>query len=633
MTRQILQLVRKKRRLWRAYKATSHRTDKEAYMKIEKETARKIRNAKRNLEKDLARNVDKNNRKFTKYVKSKTKSRTTIGPLITADKKVLTESKEIAEELNRFFSSVFTQEDLTTIPAAESEEIRSRMIPVRISEQEISRKIRKLRKDAASGPDKISPRILQQLESSLLLPLKLIFEKTLITGTVPTDWKTAVVSPIFKKGTKGDPGNYRPVSLTSVPCKLLESIIKDRVMNHLLQNGLIKDSQHGFMPGKSCATNLVEFLDFVTEAVDRGDSVDIFYLDFAKAFDKVPRQRLLTKLRAKGVDDVTVNWIEEWLTGRTQRVSIQGELSSECEVESGVPQGTVLGPPLFTVYIDDLETEIERRRLDVLVKKFADDTKGAKVIRGAEDRDKMQEALNCLCDWADSWGMAFNYSKCKVMHVGRKNPKYDYFMRGTKVSTTDEERDVGVLISSNLKPSAQCTKAAGMAMSVLNQLRRNFHYRDRHTFLRLYKQYVRPHLEFSSPAWSPWLIGDREALEKVQEKAVKMVTGLKGTNYEERCLELGLETLQRRRERQDMAMVHKYTAKENQSLFTMASEDGARTRRTAGAKCVVAQYARTDIRKHSFAVRAVESWNRLPNSIRAESKPERFKQRLKLEKP
>jgi hypothetical protein len=194
-----------------------------------------------------------------------------------------------------------------------------------------------------------------------------------------------------------------------------------------------------------------------------------------------------------------------------------------------------------------LETEIERRRLDVLVKKFADDTKGAKIIRGVEDREKMQEALDCLCDWADSWGMAFNYSKCKVMHVGKKNPKYDYFMRGTKVSTTDEERDVGVLISSNLKPSAQCTKAAGTAMSVLNQLRRNFHYRDRHTFLRLYKQYVRPHLEFSSPAWSPWLVGDREALEKVQEKAVKIVTGLKGTTYEERCLELGLETLQHRR--------------------------------------------------------------------------------------
>jgi ribonucleases P/MRP protein subunit RPP40 len=190
-------------------------------------------------------------------------------------------------------------------------------------------------------------------------------------------------------------------------------------------------------------------------------------------------------------------------------------------VESGVPQGMVLGPPLFSIYIDDLEEEIERRRLDVLVMKFADDTKGAKIIQGPEDRDKMQEALDCLCQWAEKWGMAFNYKKCKVMHVGKNNPNYEYSMGGTLLSTTEEEIDVGVTISKNLKPSAQCTKAAGTATSVLNQLRRNFHYRDRHTFIKLYKQYVRPHLEFSTPAWSPWLTGDKEVLEKVQEKEAR----------------------------------------------------------------------------------------------------------------
>jgi retron-type reverse transcriptase len=273
-----------------------------------------------------------------------------------------------------------------------------------------------------------------------------------------------------------------------VPCKLLESIIKDKIMEHLLENNLIKDSQHGFMPGKSCATNLVEFMDVVSKAVDDGEAVDIFYLDFAKAFDKVPRQRLIAKLRAKGIEKGVVTWIEDWLTGRTQRVSIQGEQSEESSVDSGVPQGTVLGPTLFSVYIDDLESEIERRKLEVLVKKFADDTKGAKVIRSPEDRDKMQTALDCLCDWAETWGMAFNYGKCKVLHVGKKNPNYEYFMRGTKVRTTEEERDVGVTISANLKPAAQCTKAAGTATSVLNQLKRNFHYRDRFTFVRLYKQ-------------------------------------------------------------------------------------------------------------------------------------------------
>jgi len=262
-------------------------------------------------------------------------------------------------------------------------------------------------------------------------------------------------------------------------------------------------------------------MDKVTKVADEGGAIDIFYLDFAKAFDKMPRMRLLRKLRSKGIEEGIVEWIADWLTDRTQRVSAQGCLSEESSVGSGVPQGTVLGPVLFSVYIDDLEKEIDRRKLDVIIVKFADDTKGAKVIQGEEDRKKMQEALDCLCDWADKWGMMFNFGKCKVIHVGKNNPCYEYSMRGVKISTTEEERDVGVIISKNLKPSAQCTKAAGRASGVLQQIRRNFHYRDRHTFIRLYKQYVRPHLEFSSPAWSPWLIGDIEVIEKMKRSRKK----------------------------------------------------------------------------------------------------------------
>ncbi len=138
-------------------------------------------------------------------------------------------------------------------------------------------------------------------------PLEILFNKSIRTGEIPEDWRKANVTPIFKKGTKGDPGNYRPVSLTSVPCKLLESIIKDKFLHHLLANNLIKDTHHGFMPGRSCATNLTEFMDKVTRSVDEGSPVDIIYLDFAKAFDKVPRQRLLNKLRAKKIDEKTVN--------------------------------------------------------------------------------------------------------------------------------------------------------------------------------------------------------------------------------------------------------------------------------------------------------------------------------------
>jgi hypothetical protein len=601
------------------------------YKALEKEAAKKIRNAKRKLEKDLAAGSDKNNRKFAKYIKSKTKSRTTVGPLVNKDKKLITDEKEMAEELNKFFSSVFTQENLQNVPDPEPETINAEMKQVFVTQQQIRNKIRKLRKDAAPGPDGITPNILQRLEDSVLAPLQIIFNRALETGDSPKDWKTGSVTPIFKKGTKGDPGNYRPVSLTSVPCKILESIIKDRVMSHLLENNLIRKSQHGFMPGRSCATNLVEFMDFVTRSVDDGKPVDIFYLDFAKAFDKVPRKRLVKKMTAKGLEPAVVRWIENWLTGRTQHVNIQGEKSESCDVDSGVPQGTVLGPTLFSIYIDDLEVTIEARKLDVKVVKFADDTKGGKAVTSTEDRDKLQQALDCLCEWADSWGMSFNLSKCKIMHVGLHNPQYEYFMNGTKLGTTEEERDIGVLVTQNLKPSAQCSQAAGRAMSVLGQLRRNFHYRDRHIFLKLYKQYVRPHLEFSSPAWSPWLQGDKDVLEKVQEKALKMISGLKGATYEEKCAELGLKTLEERRGGQDMALVHKFlTEQTGTDLFRLtAAQNRARTRQAAGEHGLSVQYARTDPRKYSFAVRTVEDWNRLPEEVKSSRNGEEFRNKLK----
>lgn len=505
------------------------------------------------------------------------------------------------------------------------------MEPVFVTQQQIRNKIRKLRKDAAPGPDGITPSILQRLEESVVVPLEIIFNMAIESGDSPQDWKIANVTPIFKKGTKGDPGNYRPVSLTSVPCKIFESIVKDRVMSHLLDNNLIRNSQHGFMPGRSCATNLVEFMDFVTRSVDEGKPVDIFYLDFAKAFDKVPRKRLVKKMVAKGLEPAVVNWIENWLTGRTQHVNIQGEKSESCDVDSGVPQGTVLGPTLFTIYIDDLEVDMEELKLDVKLVKFADDTKGGKVVTSIEDRDKLQQALNCLCDWAEKWGMSFNLSKCKIMHVGLHNPQYDYYMRGTKLGTTDEERDIGVLVTKNLKPSAQCSQAAGRAMSVLGQLRRNFHYRDRHTFLKLYKQYVRPHLEFSSPAWSPWLQGDKYTLEKVQEKAIKMVAGLRGSTYEEKCAELGLKTLEERRGGQDMALVHKFlTERTGTDLFRLTAAQGrARTRQAAGEHGLAVQFSRTDARKYSFAVRAVENWNKLSEDVKTSQNSKVFKNRLK----
>jgi hypothetical protein len=231
--------------------------------------------------------------------------------------------------------------------------------------------------------------------------------------------------------------------------------------------------------------------------------------------------------------------------------------------------------------------------------------------------------------------MSFNADKCKVMHIGLRNPRHPYFMNGVKLGTTEEEKDVGVYVNPTLKPSNHCKRAADKARAVLNQITKNFHYRDKHTFLRLYKQYVRPHLEFASPAWSPWLAGDIEVLEKVQEKALRMTTGLKGNTYEERCKEVGLSTLQERRKVQDLTQVFKILKGIDrvvpEQIFGRRRENQY-TRQSANPWNLTKKQARTDPRLHSFGLRVVEEWNALPDHIKSLGKVHEFQTQLRQER-
>jgi hypothetical protein len=282
--------------------------------------------------------------------------------------------------------------------------------------------------------------------------------------------------------------------------------------------------------------------------------LDTVFLDFAKAFDKVPHKRLLEKLRAVGVSGNLLRWIEIWLEDRKQRVVLNGEASCWKSVRSGVPQGSVLSPILFLIFIRDIDNVAAR---NTVMKKFAVDTKAGRAVGGQADVDEMQRTLDRLIDWANKWGMAFNTSKCKVMHCGRQNQQAAYTMDGQVLERTEEERDIGVLVASNMKPAAQCAKAAKTAMTVLGQITRAFTYRERKVLPALYQRYVRPHLEFSSQAWSPWLKKDVEVLEKVQMRAVKMVNGLTGT-YEEKLQALGMQSLEQRRKEADMVWCIRY---------------------------------------------------------------------------
>jgi len=364
--------------------------------------------------------------------------------------------------------------------------------------------------------------------------------------------------------------------------------------------------------------------------MDEGLPADVVFLDMAKAFDKVPTKALLNKLEACGVTGKVGQWITNWLTGRQMRVTINGAASTWRDVLSGVPQGSVLGPILFIIFINDLEKAADGADI---INMFADDTKVGKVISKDEDAATMQKALDAIYQWSQKWKMPFNVAKCKVMHTGKRNKQASYSMGGQNLGTTELEKDIGVMVTPNLKPAAHVAKAVKTATTVLGQIARTFSYRDRRTFLGLYIQFVRPHLEFSSPAWSPWLQKDVQLLEKVQERAVKMIGGLQGATYRAKLKELGLQSLEERRIEADLILAYKVLNKKcnvNSANWFKKRDTGTVTTRAGDdALRLDRPRSRLDLRENFYTVRATESWNAVPVEIRALPTVPQFKTALR----
>ena len=266
------------------------------------------------------------------------------------------------------------------------------------------------------------------------------------------------------------------------------------------------DTQHGFVPGRSCTTQLLVRLELWTDWLDKGD---VIYLDFKKAFDSVPHIRLLQKLKAYGVEGDLLNWIQHFLMGRKQRVSVNGILSDWVIVLSGIPQGSVLGPILFVIFINDLPDMVKST-----AKIFADDTKIFNRILNRDDHQQLQANLNYLVKWSEEWQLGFNESKCKVLHLGTNNPRLEYQMNSVTLMTDTAEKDLGVTIDNKLKFHRHISNAVNIASRMLGLVKATFTCLDEITVPRLFTAMVRPHLEYGNVIWSPHYLTDSKEIEK-----------------------------------------------------------------------------------------------------------------------
>ena len=301
MTRNAMRIIRKKSKLWKKYKESREYSDYLNYKMSERESKKEISKIKRDFEKKLVMDIKSNPKKFYSYVKSKSRTRDSIGPLKGSDGEPVTGDMEKCNILNNYFCSVFSKSNCPESDESgyvyEGELIDNLVI----DEKTMRDKIDKLKEGKSPGPEGITPNILKRIRDAIVKPLVSICNRSLEQGIIPQDWRMANVAPIFKKGKKDESANYRPVSLTSVVCKLLESVIRDKMIKHLDKNRLLKLSQHGFMKGRSCLTNLLDFFEDVLENLDSGMPVDVIYFDFAKAFDKVSHSKLIGKLKKYGI--------------------------------------------------------------------------------------------------------------------------------------------------------------------------------------------------------------------------------------------------------------------------------------------------------------------------------------------
>ena len=414
------------------------------------------------------------------------------------------------------------------------------MTDLTFSEAEVSCVLRSLDSNKATGPDGIPARLLKETADVIGPSLCELFNRSVLSGTIPEEWKVANIVPVYKKGDKEYTENYHPISLLSITSKVLERCVLNNI-NFRLRDA-VNMCQHGFMAGRSCVTNLLDTLDYLGSCLDSGGHTDVIYMDMSKAFDKVYQGLLIQKLQNDcGFGGNLLRWFQCYLENRKQRVTVLGATSDLLSVTSGVQQVSILGPALFLLYVNNLPNNVKSSRFAM----FADDTKVFKAIQSPNDAVMLQEDINNLVNWSSESGLQFNETKCKAKSITRKtNPiPTTYSMNDSALASVKHERDLGVWISSNLTFNNHTNDQCAQASKMLSYIRRNTRtINSIKTRRTIYLTLVRSHASWLCNASLDTSINRTSAeTRKPQRRATKYILNLLLTTSV--CYNIRLQTL------------------------------------------------------------------------------------------
>ena len=599
--------------------------NRSSYKSLSRQYISAVKKLHENIESSV---IEANNpRSFYSFVNDKLKEKATIPPLQT-DNGTFSYDYDKCNLFNDYFVSVFTIDNgsLPSFPRRVDTSIASVNFPVDLVFDNISKLPNKLSKT----PDGFPALFLKNIALSIAVPLSFIFELSMKTGILPADWKKAIVCPIFKKGSRSCVRNYRPISLTCISCKIMESIISANCLSYLNSSNIISADQYGFLSRKSTCSQLLVYLNDITVSVDNKERVDAVYIDFAKAFDSVSHKKLIYKLRAYGFEYELLIWISSFLTDRSQSVCINSNISDFLPVTSGVPQGSVLGPLLFLIYINDITDCLHGI---TKVKLFADDCKFY-LSRNINDKsifNDLHESLVNFCEWSSDWQLNIAHHKCNVISFGNmKIPTLNYALNGDDLLLVNEIRDIGVTIDSKLKFSAQCCKISALAYSRSYLIHKCFTSNNVGLMVKAFKVYVRPILEYCTSVWTPYLLADIKRIEKVQKYFTRKLckrARILYSSYSHRLMILNMHSLLYRRIFSDLVMVYKIVHNLVDIPFELFFRYSTYQSRGHCLKLDI-EKCNLNVRSKYFNVRIVNIWNSLDNDIVSSVSLNVFKFRL-----